>query len=183
MKSKTLKVDDDILLRFSDPTEAEEMFAIVNAEREYLGEWLSWVEQTRKVDDTRKYLMDLVQWNLGGQQFGLTIYYKGKICGCIGFVSINKIDNNAEIGYWLSEKHQGKGIMTKACKRLLRYGFEKMDFNRIQIRVITSNAKSIAIPKRLGFMHEGIIRQSVLLYGVYHDAITFSLLKEEFEKN
>lgn len=86
------------------------------------------------------------------------------------------------IGYWLGEKYQGKGIMTKACKALIQYCFEELNLERIEIRVATENIKSQAIPERLGFQKEGCLRNAEVLYDQYIDLYVYGLLKKEFNK-
>ena len=78
---------------------------------------------------------------------------------------------------------QGKGIMTQACKRLIQYGFEKMNLHRMEINVVPENLKSLAIPKKLGFYHEGTIRESLFFNNKFYDGEKYSLLKREWIKN
>ena len=72
--------------------------------------------------------------------------------------------------------------MTDCCKALVKYGFEKLGLNRVEIRVLKRNKKSAAIPRRLKFKEEGIFRQKVLMNGVFYDEILFSYLRQEFER-
>ena len=72
-----------------------------------------------------------------------------------------------EIGYWLSEDLQGKGIVTQSCKALIKLGFEVFNFNRIQIPAAEENYKSRSVSERLGFKFEGIIREREYLYGKF----------------
>lgn len=181
MKSKSLKITNDICLVPPHPEMAEEMFRIIDEDREYLREWLPFVDGTKVVEDTRNYLKSAAQWNIGGQQWNVVIRYKNHICGCIGYPRLDKQNNRGEIGYWLSEKYQGKGIMIRSCERAVRYGFEHLDLNRIEIRVATPNVKSIAIPRKLGFEEEGVQREAIFLNGRYYDALAFSKLKREFD--
>ena len=85
-----------------------------------------------------------------------------------------------EIGYWLSEKAQGKGIMTRAVKKLIAFAFEERGMNRIVIKCAVGNTKSKNIPKRLGFTYEGTERDGELLAGgIYTDIEVYSLLKRD----
>ena len=181
MKSQTLKVDDEIELRGCQPYYASDIFSIVEKEREYLREWLPWVDMTTEEKHTRNFLKGAHQMNVGGQQLNTWIFYKGELCGSISYVKIDKDHDFGEIGYWLSKAYMGNGIMTRSCKRLMRYGFEKLGLERVEIRVATENEPSTAIPKRLGFYYEGLSRKRLKIRGVYHDLHQFSMLKEEFK--
>ena len=73
--------------------------------------------------------------------------------------------------------------MTKCTKTLIRYVYEEYDINRIEIRMSTKNKKSRAIPIRLGFTQEGILRSNERLQGKFSDSYVFSLLREECTYN
>lgn len=181
MKSKSLRVDDDIELRGCDEAYVPSIFSIVENEREYLREWLPWVDVTLEEQHTRNYMKSAHQLNLGGQQLNTWIFYRGEICGAISYVKIDKANENGEIGYWLSKSFMGKGIMTKSCKRLIKYGFEKLGLQRVEIRVAVTNVPSQAIPERLHLVKEGISRNSMKHLGQFHDLYIYSMIKEEFK--
>src|SRR5690625_199905 len=86
----------------------------------------------------------------------------------------------AYIGYWLDIEHQGKGIMTRAVRALTDYAFEEFDLNRVDIRAAVGNVKSRAIPERLGYKKEGVLRQSEWLYDHFVDHAVYSMLKSEW---
>ena len=111
------------------------------------------------------------------------IWYEGQWVGSIGFHIWDKIDRKASIGYWLSEDFQGKGIITDSVRALIKYGFEQMNLNRIEVRCAVENTKSRAIPERLGFKNEGTCRQSEWLYDHLVDLVVYSLLAEEWVIN
>ncbi|QKS58002.1 GNAT family N-acetyltransferase [Paenibacillus barcinonensis] len=81
-----------------------------------------------------------------------------------------------------SEKAQGNGIVTKCIKTIIKYLFEDLNINRIEIHVAANNLKSIAITKRLGFTQESIKHDGQWLYDHYEDLIIFRILKREWEQ-
>ncbi len=180
MKSKILKVDDEIELRGCDEEYVSAIFSIVNQQRSYLREWLPWVDVTKKEENTRDYMKSAHQLNMGGQQLNTWIFYQNRLCGAISFVRIDRVNNEGEIGYWLSKEVMGNGIMTKSCKRMIRYGFEQMGLNRIIIRVAAENQPSLAIPERLGLYFEGVMRKGLRIREAYHDLHLYSILRDEF---
>lgn len=86
-----------------------------------------------------------------------------------------------EIGYWLSANHQGKGVITKSCRCMMTYAFEELKLNRLVIRAAVENHRSRAIAERLGFVQEGIARQSGWVHDRYLDLVTYSLLADEWK--
>lgn len=174
------KIDEDLELRLLEIRHAEELFLLTDQNRNYLREWLPWVDSTTEVKHSKGFIeMGLKQFsNNNGFQAG--IWYKGKLAGCIGLHSINWSNKSTSIGYWLGESFQGKGIMTRACRAIVQYCFEKLNLKRVEIRVATGNYKSQAIPEKLGFQKEGCIRSAEFLYDKYVDHYIYGMLKEEF---
>ena len=71
--------------------------------------------------------------------------------GSVAFIKLDKTNKNGELGYWITEKMQGNGIITKSCEKLIEYAFKHLDLNRIVIKMDVQNSKSKAIPTRMGF--------------------------------
>jgi len=175
-----IQVSDEITLYPLSVDDIFKIFNTLNNERDYMREWLPFVDTTHDVEDTGNYVRYVLQ--TGEQQF--TIYYKDKFVGLAGFKDIDKDNHKTEIGYWLSKNAQGKGIMTQTVCKLLKYAFCEMDINRVQIKVAIDNKKSRNIPEKLGFEVEGIERDGELLVdNVYTDIVVYSLLKREYDKN
>jgi [ribosomal protein S5]-alanine N-acetyltransferase len=51
----------------------------------------------------------------------------------------------AELGYVLSREHWGKGLMAEAARAIIRFGFERMDLNRVGARCIAENIASARV--------------------------------------
>lgn len=176
-----LKVSTELELRLPKSEFAEALFAIVDCERTYLRQWLSWVDDTKQVEDIREFLKTSRLLNKGGQRLTTFIFYQNQIVGSIGLVKIDKQQRSCEIGYWLKEELQGKGLVSAACQRLIKYTFGTMDINRIEIRVATPNKKSQGVPRRLGFIHEATLREALYLRESYFDLEIFSLLRSDWQ--
>ena len=100
----------------------------------------------------------------------------------LGYHVFDTANHIASLGYWLSADKQGEGIVTEAANALTRHAFEVLDANRVEIRAAEFNHKSRAIPERLGFTQEGILRDKENLYGNYVDHVMYSMLHSEFER-
>lgn len=174
-----LQVNSNLVLRPPRITDAEDLFALLESCRTYLRRWLPWVDEVRSALDFRHW----VESGIPGEEYRWMIVYKGMIVGVIDITSLGSPDNFCELGYWLSAKMQGRGIVTKSCGEIINYAFGKLGLNRVQIRVATGNIKSRAIPERLGFTCEGILRQSGLVNGEYHDRAMYSLLASEWPQD
>lgn len=162
--------------------DAEEFFNLIKSSKKYLKKWLGWLNNINEVKDT----MGTIKSRLGeieetgGYPKSVLILYEGEIAGTIGFNQLNKANRIGVIGYWLGDKFQGKGIMTRAFKAFINYGFKELGLNRIEVRVAVENKKSRALPERIGFTKEGRVRQAEWLYDHYVDHIIYGLLAEEW---
>ena len=88
---------------------------------------------------------------------------------------------NAEIGYWLSEKYWGRGIMSEAVRLLVDYGFENYSWTRIYAGVFSNNEGSMRVLINNDFTEEAVLRKSVKKNGNYLDEHIFSLRKENWK--
>lgn len=173
-------VTDDIQLRLLETRHAEELFALTDKNRKYLREWLPWVDATASSQQTKAYIQATLNAFADNNGLNLGIFYKENIAGCIGLHSIDWGNKKTSIGYWLAAEFQGHGMMTRACKALIDYAFYDLSLNRVEIRAAEFNAKSRAIPERLNFRNEGIVRQAEWLNDHYVDHVIYGMLREEW---
>ena len=179
----TLKIDDYSKLELINQDHAEELFTLIDENRVFLKKWLPWLDNNRYFQNTVDFIHITRMQYERSETIQFALIYKGKIAGVVGFHRIDWINRLTSIGYWIGEKYQGKGLVTKACSSVLDYSFGKMGLNRIEIRCATENYKSRAIPVRLGFKEEGLIRQAEWLYDHYVDHIVYGMLEMDWGKN
>jgi ribosomal-protein-serine acetyltransferase len=175
-----IQVDDTISLEFLEEIHAESLFNLVNANRAYLREWLPWVDNMQTVANFAYYISDTKRRALEKTDFGYAIIINKNIVGRIGLHHINHHNKIGEIGYWLADGQQGKGIITRCCTAIINHAFTQLGLNRIEIKCGTGNDKSRAIAERLQFRQEGILRGAELLNGTFIDLYLYAMLKEEW---
>ena len=175
------EVDGEIQLKLIMPNnDSEEIFQFINRSRTYLREWLGWVDTTMSVQGIREYEQMMFEKFSKNEALSTAIIYKGEFVGKITINSINWATKKAEIGYYLDEKFQGSGIMTRATKGMLDIAFTEYNLEKVEIHVAEGNVKSRHIPERLGFKQEGVIRQGEWLYDHYVDIVVYGLLAKEW---
>lgn len=167
-------------LRPLTSADAEELFALTIKNKDHLRTFLNWLKDDYKMEDTIKFLTESLQKEKGGKMLVRAIDRNNKIIGVVDLHGINQ-DKNAEVGYWIDQNEQGKGIVTLATREIIDTGFNQMGLHRIALRCAVGNTKSCAIPKRLGFTKEGILRQTVLLPQGFSDMELWSMLKDEWK--
>lgn len=179
----TIKIDDRIELRQIQITDASDIFETINFQRAYLGKWLPFVEYTKTIHDSELFINSIYSEPPEKQELVFVINFDKKFAGIIGFKDTDKINKKTEIGYWLSEPFQKKGIITESLKKLMDYVFKKMDINRIQIKCATGNIQSSKIPRKLNFVFEGIERDGELLSdGEFTNLEVYSILRRNWNK-
>ncbi|CRK82086.1 GNAT family N-acetyltransferase [Neobacillus massiliamazoniensis] len=175
------KIDEDLSLKLMELKDADWIFKLTNESREYLREWLPWLDFTIKPEDTVEFIKMCLKGFSENKSLNTVILFKGEIVGVAGFNNINWSNKTAYIGYWLGEGFQGNGIMTKVAKALTEYAFIELGLNKVEIRAAVENKKSRSIPERLGFKNEGCIRQAEWLYDHYVDHVVYGILANEWE--
>jgi ribosomal-protein-serine acetyltransferase len=168
-------------LRQRQLEDADELFALTDANRSYLRQWLPWLDYCTTVEDTRQNLAQCLQWASEGAVFEVCIWYRGRIVGVTGFNEIRKADRIGHIGYWLASEHQGKGIMAASVRALVAYGFNELGLNRQCISAAVDNLRSRAIPEHLGFRFEGIAREAEWVYDQFKDLARYGLTLREWQ--
>ncbi len=175
-----IKIDNDIELRQLEQTDAMDIFQAIDSQREYLGKWLPFVVFTRSVSDSEEFVNSVI--NAPKERFELqfTIRKRDQFIGLIGFKDTDKANKKTEIGYWLSEKYQKQGIITRSVEKLCNFAFNELDLNRVQIKCAVGNQRSKNVPKRLGFKFEGVERHGELLTGnIFTNLEIYSKLKSD----
>jgi ribosomal-protein-serine acetyltransferase len=177
-----LIADADITLRELDEKDAKPLFQLADSNRAYLREWLPWLDQNTSVESTLAFIQHNKILSKSDNAVAFGIWYRHELVGVISFNVIDKANRFAIIGYWLAEKFQGHGIITKACAKLIEDALITRKLNRVEIHCAVENKKSRAIPERLGFAFEGILRQKEFIYDHYKDLAVYGLLGQEYKK-
>jgi ribosomal-protein-serine acetyltransferase len=151
------------------PSDADELFGLIDANRAYLRTWLPWLDGTISAANTEDFIRSTLQQFADNRGFVAAICHEQSIVGVIGYNQIDWQNRIGYIGYWLAQDCQGKGLMTTSCKAVLDYGFGVLNLNRLVITCAAENKRSRAIPERLGFVHEGTTRDAEWLYDHFVD--------------
>jgi len=171
-----LDLGDGIEVRFLEPRDAEEVFAVIDANRDRLRPWMPWVDPTLGPADTRAFIEGV---RASEVEDGLGIYVDGRFAGGIG-LRPDEVNGDAEIGYWIGAAYEGRGLVTRACRALIDRAFGDLALHRVTIRVAPDNARSRAIPERLGFREEGVLREAGRSADGHHDLVVYGLLDREW---
>jgi ribosomal-protein-serine acetyltransferase len=177
---KRLGVFDGVVLKQVERSDSAQIFEAIANQREYLGKWLSFVEFSQKVEDIDEYVQSIINVPEDSREYVFVISCNAEFAGLIGFKDTDRANKRTEIGYWISERFQKKGIVTESVKLLSTFAFNELHLNRIQIKCAVGNVSSKRIPLRLGFKLEGIMRDGELLTGGnFTDIEVYSKLRND----
>jgi ribosomal-protein-serine acetyltransferase len=176
----SFRIDEHRCLRLLEETDANELYAVVDANREFLARWMPWPDsQTREstlefIRSSRKQLAD-------NQGFQVAIVDDGRIVGVLGFYRLDWENRSTSVGYWIAESSQRQGTVTRAVRALTDHAFRTWKLNRVEIRAGVDNVRSRAIPARLGFKEEGVLRQVERVGDRYVDHVVYAMLAADWD--
>ena len=175
-----LMVDEGLELRQTVPEDAEEMFAVVDANRKYLREWLPWLDNTNSPDDETVFINGLLEEYRKGEGVNYAIRLDGQFIGGMSLNWIDRGNRGCGVGYWLSEEFTGQGIVTRCCGRLMDHCFDDLGFHRFVLEAATENIASRAVAERIGMRLEGITKDREWLYDHYVDSALYAITAPEW---
>ncbi len=111
--------------------------------------------------------------------FAITIHKEGDLCGAVG-LTINPLQQRAELGYWIGIPFWRRGFATEAASAVVAFGFETLGLHRIHASHFAGNVASQRVLEKIGMRHEGRARGHVRKWDRFIDLENYGLLATEF---
>ncbi len=172
-----------LVIRCWDPADAPLMKAAVDGCTSHLRPWMPWATLEPAPLESR------IQWlrkcrgefDLGRDfVYGIFDPAETEVIGGTGLHTRLGPDVR-EIGYWIHERYARRGYATEVSAALTRVAFEIEKMSRVEIHVAVENYKSAGVPRKLGYRHEGTLRQRLKdATGVLHDSMVWTMLASEY---
>ena len=175
----SLPVDDEVTLELAEEADAQAIFDLVDRNRDHLRPWLPWVDATVTVADTLAFLRFVRGEHGAGRQLHCNLRWRGAVAGGMG-LRIARNHDAGEIGYWLDAAATGHGIVTRAARALTTAAFDRLGLHRIVIHAGVENARSRAVPERLGYAFEGVLRDAERVGDRYVSHATYAMLSGDW---
>jgi ribosomal-protein-alanine N-acetyltransferase len=171
---------ENLRVRLLEPSEAGKMMLFRQENREHLGPW----EPRRRAEFfTESYWRVLLLQHQRDFQQGLSVALTilddtdSEVLGVCNFTNIVRgTFQSCHLGYALSARYQGQGLMAEALKPACRYIFETLMLHRIMANYLPRNERSGRLLAKLGFEVEGEAKQYLLIDGHWEDHILTSLI-------
>jgi ribosomal-protein-alanine N-acetyltransferase len=170
-----------LVLRRMSMDDAADMFE--NSSDPEMTRYVGW-DAHRTIEDSRAFLATVIEQYHNGHvaNWGIEQRENGRLIGTCGFIYWNITHARAEIGYALGRKYWNMGYMTEAVDEVLRFGFQRMELNRIEARCEVENIASARVMEKCGMSFEGVLRQHMLVRGSFRDLKMYSILRGEWEQ-
>ncbi|MEM7657328.1 MAG: GNAT family N-acetyltransferase [Bacteroidota bacterium] len=163
--SPNLQVSEQLWLRVLEVPHTSTLFSLVETNRAFLQEWLSWIETIQTEKDCRKFIEGVRYRDVFAGTWVYGVWYQGELVGLLDLNEGNRHDKQVSIGYWLGKQVLGRGIMTMCVLRCMDHLFRQEKVQKILIKCASHNKRSEAIPLRLRFSWEGIEQDAGTLQG------------------
>jgi ribosomal-protein-alanine N-acetyltransferase len=173
------------LLRLPHNSDYKQWYRLRSESRSFLQPW----EPTWRADELteasyRARVMRSTQECSAGLAIPMLLFRADDMV-LLGGLTIGYIRRGAAqscmIGYWMGEKHAGKGHMLAALRVAIPYVYGGLQLHRIEAACIPDNWKSIRLLEKAGFEREGLLRKYLKINGEWHDHMMFSRLPEDGE--
>ena len=116
-----------------------------------------------------------------GSGFDGGIFERDMLVGFAGLFHVDPGQGSGELGYWLDQAAEGRGLVTRACRALIRYGFAELGLHRLELRCGATNGRSQAVAERLAFRLEGRLREADRVGDRWDDFLVYGLLASEWQ--
>ncbi|HEX3298723.1 MAG TPA: GNAT family protein [Actinomycetota bacterium] len=168
---------DGAVVRTYTLDDAQALYDLIDANRDHLRPWMIWEHSTKSVDDTRTFIQSCLDDRVSIEGNG--IFVDGELAGGIG-LDIDTLSNSGEIGYWLAQEYEGRGIVTRACEWFFDLAFDELGLHRMELQAASDNERSRAVAGRLGMREEGVWRDGIRVADGYLDSVGYGILEDEW---
>ena len=177
---QAITVSEQLVLTPLELRDADELFELTDRNRPYLRHWLPWLDNITRLEDTRAFIRAAQAQGSQNNGTQLAIRLNVRIAGIVGHHQIDWRNRLTSLGYWVGEEFQGQGLVTAASRALVGHAFDQAQLNRVEIRCATGNDRSRAVPARLGFREEGLLRDAEWLYDHFVDHVVYAMLARDW---
>jgi len=113
--------------------------------------------------------------------FGIFLEAGDELVGRIQLTGISPAPfENAHLGYFVSERHNGRGYATEAVRQGVDAAFVELGLHRVQAAVIPRNVASIRVLEKAGLREEGLALRYLQIAGVWEDHKLYAVTAEEW---
>lgn len=168
-------VDTGLRVALLEHHHADPLYRLVLANRERLGRWLPWAWEA-SLESQSAFIERGLEQFAQGDGFQAGVWLGSELAGGIGLHYLDRVVGVTEVGYWLGSDFEGRGIMVRSVAATCRLLFGEYGLRRVEISCHPDNARSRAVPTRLGFREEEVLAQP----GSDQERVVYRLVREDW---
>jgi len=151
-----------LLIRMPKPGDGKVVHAAINASLPELKPWMIFAQKEQTEQEVEANIREAYVNYLSRKDLRLLVFLKesGQFIASSGLHRIDWSIPQFEIGYWIDSRYSGKGYITEAVQGITDFALNELKARRIEIRCDANNVKSRAIPEKLGYTLEGILKNN-----------------------
>lgn len=149
-----------LIIRKPLPGDGKFVYEAIQASLNELKPWMAFAHMNQTEQDVEANIRDSIAKFITREDLRLHLFNKetGEFIGSSGLHRINWDIPKFEIGYWIDTRFSGRGYITESTEAITKFAFTELNAKRVEIRCDPRNTKSRAIPEKLGFTLEGILK-------------------------
>lgn len=174
-----------LVVRCYNPADVQMLADSVAESTEHLKPWMPWAHAEPepfevKVERVKRFrgMFDLGEDYI----YGIFSRDETRLLGGTG-LHTRLGDDQLEIGYWIHKDFINQGLVTESTAALVKVAFEVILIHRLEIHCDPGNVASAAIPRKLGFTHEGTLRAKTRFLDRWSDSMIWSMLENEYPES
>ncbi len=171
-------VTGDLCIRPFHSRDHSAFLAAVRESVPSVGRWLPWCREEYSADDAWSWFRHCRRDLAAGVSCDLGLFSRdsGVFLGGIAIHHLIPGHHCGELGYWVRQSQQGKGIAPQAMAAMAEYGFGELSLVRLEIVTARENRAGRRVAEKIGALFEGVARNRLSLHGRVHDAVIYSLI-------
>lgn len=182
-QSRPLIRTTNLYLRAPDPDDFSAWAVLRMESREFLTPW----EPTWNEDDLTRQSFRLrakrATREIGNDEAYSLFVFEAHSEALLGGLTLGLIRRGVAqactLGYWMGQRHAGKGHMSEAVRGALRFAFSELALHRVEAACLPNNLPSRHLLERVGFRHEGLARGYLKINGVWADHLLYAALSSD----
>lgn len=170
-----------VAIRPLEMRDAPAVYRAVDESRVEISRWMDWCRPTYSVHDAMEWIGSCLRGSEEGASFQFGIFDGRRFLGSCGLSHIDARGGVANLGYWVRTRATGRGVAPEAARRVVDWAFAETALERIEILAAVGNRRSQRVAEKIGAVREGVLRRRLAVFGRYHDAVIYSLIRDDLE--
>jgi len=171
-----------VAIRPYQPGDASLIYAAARESMADIYPWMPWCHPGYTLEESEKWLETCLVEREASRAFDFAVYDQNtrQFLGAVAINQLHPLHQFANLGYWVRSSCTGHGLAVTAVRLCARFGFDELKLKRLEILTAVGNVRSQRVAEKSGAMREGVLRRRLNIGEVWHDAVVFSLIPEDY---